>query len=87
MKVLAIGLLAIIALGSGGPTGSANEPRYNPPAKIILAGCDQSAYQICRQQWNICSDICQGSTGAVAETCWTGCVNRYKHCKIASSCP
>jgi hypothetical protein len=42
MKMLATGLLAIIALGSGGPTGSANEPRYNPPAKIILAGCDRA---------------------------------------------
>jgi hypothetical protein len=52
MKVLAIGLLAIIALGSGDLTVSANELRYNPPAKIILAECDQSAMRICRQQWD-----------------------------------
>jgi hypothetical protein len=43
MKVLAIGLLAIIALGRGDLTGSANELGYNPPAKIVLVGCDENA--------------------------------------------
>jgi hypothetical protein len=46
MRVLAVGLLSIIALGSGNLTGSASELRYNPPAKIFLAECDQSAMQI-----------------------------------------
>jgi hypothetical protein len=86
MKVLAIGLLAIIALGRGDLTASANDLRYNPHATIILVECDQSAMQICRQQWDYCSDICTGSTGAAADTCWTGCVNRYNHCKIAADC-
>jgi hypothetical protein len=35
MKVPAIGLLAIISLGSGELTGSANELRYTLPEKII----------------------------------------------------
>jgi hypothetical protein len=86
MKALAIGLLAIIALGIGDLTASANEPENNPRPKIILVECDQSAMQICRQQWDYCSNICTGSTGATADTCWTGCINRYNHCKIAADC-
>ena len=86
MKVLAIGLLAIVAIANGDVTASANELRYSPSEKIILADCDENAMQICRQQWDYCSDICTGSTGATADTCWTGCVNRYRHCKIASDC-
>jgi hypothetical protein len=58
MKALAIGLLAIIALGSGELTASANEQGYNPRPKIILVECDQNAMEICRQQWNYCSNIC-----------------------------
>jgi hypothetical protein len=87
MRVLAVSLLSIIALASGDLTGSANEVRYNPPAKIILAECDQSAMQICRQMWNTCSDICQSDSDPDhQQTCWTGCVNRYNHCKIAADC-
>ena len=86
MKVLAIGLLVIVATANGDSTASANELGYNPPEKIILADCDENAMEICRQQWHYCSDICTGSTGATADTCWTGCVNRYRHCKIASDC-
>ena len=86
MKVLAIGLLAIIALGSGGVTGSANELGCNPPGKIILAECDQSAMQICLQQWDFCSEICRSGDAASQQTCWTGCTNRYIHCKIAADC-
>ena len=76
MKVVAIGLLAIVAIANGDVTASANELRYNPPENIILADCDENAMQICRQQWQYCSDICTGSTGATADTCWTGCVSR-----------
>jgi hypothetical protein len=86
MKVAAIGLLAIITLGSGELTGSANELRYTLPEKIILVDCDENAMQICRQQWDICSNICTGSTGATADTCWTGCVVRYNHCKLSTGC-
>jgi hypothetical protein len=87
MRVLAVGLLSIIALGSGNLTGSANELRYNPPAKIFLAECDQSAMQICRQMWNYCSDICRSDSDPDhQQTCWTGCVNRYNHCTIAADC-
>ena len=86
MKVLAIGLLAIIALWSGDVRSSANELRYNPPAKIILAECDQNAMQICRQDWDYCSDICKSGDAASQQTCWTGCVTRYNHCKIAADC-
>jgi hypothetical protein len=48
--------------------------------------CDQNAMQICRQQWDICSDICVTGDIQSQQTCWTGCVNRYNHCRIASSC-
>jgi hypothetical protein len=85
MKVLAIGLLAIIALGSGDLTASINELRYNPDPKIILVACDQNTMQICRQQWNYCSEICNSDADVGhQQTCWTGCVNRYNHCKIAA---
>ena len=86
MKVRAIGLLSIIALGSGNLTGSGNELKYNPPARIILVECDQNAMQIYRQQWNYCSDICVTGDAQSQQTCWTGCVNRYNHCGIASNC-
>jgi hypothetical protein len=87
MKVRAIGLLAVIALGSGDLTACANELRYNPRPKVILVECDQNAMQICRQQWDYCSDICNGDADVIhQQTCWTGCVNRYNHCKIASDC-
>jgi hypothetical protein len=48
MKVLLIGLLAVIALGRGELTASANELRYTPSPKMILVECDQNAIQICR---------------------------------------
>jgi len=86
MKVLAVGLLAIIALGSGDLTGSAKEITHTSPAKIILAECDQNAMQICQQDWNYCSDICKSGDSASQQTCWTGCTNRYIHCKIAADC-
>ena len=87
MKVLAIGLLPIIALGGGELTASANELRYNPRPNLILVECDQNAMQICRQQWDYCSDICNSDSDVVhQQTCWTGCVNRYNHCKIAADC-
>ena len=86
MKVLAIGVLAMIAFGSGEMTGSANELRQSQPAKIILAECDQDAMQICRQQWDYCSDLCRSGDAASQQTCWTGCTNRYIHCKTAADC-
>jgi hypothetical protein len=58
-----------------------------PEAESAAASeCDQNAMQICRQQWNICSDICVTGDTQSQQTCWTGCVNRYNHCRIASSC-
>ena len=65
MKVLAIGLLAVIALGGGDLTASANELRYNPRLKIILVACDEDAMQICRQQWDYCADICTSAADVV----------------------
>ena len=70
--------------GSGAPAAGAIPGAEAEPA--AASECDQNAMQICRQQWDYCSDICTGSTGATADTCWTGCVNRYRHCKIASDC-
>ena len=69
MKVLAAGLLAIIALGSGDLTGSTNEMRYNRPENIILTACDQNAMQICRRNWNICSNICRSGGAVHQQTC------------------
>jgi len=86
MKVLAIGLLAIIALATGDLAGSATEIKGNPPANIIFAECDQNAMQICRQMWDTCSDICKSGDAASQQTCWTGCTNRYIHCKTAADC-
>ena len=86
MKVLAIGLPAIIALWSGDLAASANELGYTPRPNIFLVECDQNAMQICRQQWDYCSNICTSGDDASRETCWTGCINRYNHCKIASDC-
>ena len=65
MKVLAIGVMAIIALGSGDLRASANELRYNPRPKIILVEYVQNATQICRQQWDYCSDICNSDADLV----------------------
>jgi hypothetical protein len=86
MKALAIGLLAVIVLGSGDLTGAANELGYNPPAKIILAECDQNAMRICLQQWDFCSQICRSGDATSQQICWTGCTTRYVHCKTAADC-
>jgi hypothetical protein len=49
--------------------------------------CDQNAMQICRQQWDYCSNICSSDADVVhQQTCWTACVSRYTHCKIAADC-
>ena len=85
LKSTFVGLLALTAASDAFTQG--NELGYNPPAKIILAECDQNAMQICRQQWNYCSDICNSDADPDhQQTCWTGCVNRYNHCRIAADC-
>jgi len=70
--------------GSGAPAAGATAGAEPEPA--AASECDQNAMQICRQQWNICSDICVTGDAQSQQTCWTGCVNRYNHCRIASSC-
>jgi hypothetical protein len=70
--------------GSGAPAAGATAGAEAEPA--IASECDQNAMQICRQQWDYCSDICVTGDTQSQQTCWTGCVNRYNHCKIASAC-
>ena len=48
--------------------------------------CDQNAMQICWQDWGYCSDVCKSGDDASQQSCWTGCTNRYNHCKLASRC-
>jgi hypothetical protein len=70
--------------GSGGSAAGATPGAEAEPA--AASECDQNAMQICRQQWGYCSDICVTGDAQSQQTCWTGCVNRYNHCKIASGC-
>ena len=85
LKSIFVGLLALTAASDAFAQGK--ELGYNPPAKIILAECDQNTMQICRQQWNYCSDICSSDADPDhQQTCWPGCVNRYNHCRIAADC-
>jgi hypothetical protein len=70
--------------GSGAPAAGATAGAEAEPAAD--SECDQNAMQIWRQQWDICGDICVTGDAQSQQTCWTGCVNRYNHCRIASSC-
>jgi len=70
--------------GSGASAAGATEAAEADPA--AASECDQNAIEICRRQWDICSDICVTGDAQTQQTCWTGCVNRYNHCRIASSC-
>ena len=67
------------ATAAGATAGTEAEP-------AAASECDQDAMQICRQQWGICSDVCVTGDAQSQQTCWTGCVNRYNHCGIASNC-
>jgi hypothetical protein len=69
---------------SGAPAAGATTGAEAQPA--AASECDQNAMQICRQNWDYCSDICVTGDAQSQQTCWTGCVNRYNHCKIASAC-
>jgi hypothetical protein len=70
--------------GSGASKVGATAGAGAEPA--AASECDQNAMQICRQNWDYCSDICKSGDDASQQTCWTGCTNRYNHCKIASGC-
>jgi hypothetical protein len=70
--------------GSGAPAVGATSGAEAEPA--AASECNQNAMQICRQQWDYCSDICVAGDAQSQQTCSTGCVNRYNHCRIASDC-
>ena len=83
LKSTFVGLLALTAASDAFAQG--NELGYNPPAKIILAECDQNAMQICRQQWNYSSDICNSDADPANKRVGL-VVYTDNHCRIAADC-
>jgi hypothetical protein len=73
--------------GSGADYRGSGASAAGTEAEAAAASeCNQSAMQICRQNWDYCSDICVTGGAQSQQTCWTGCVTRYNHCRIASGC-
>jgi hypothetical protein len=82
LKLTLVGLLAFTAAASDAFA------QGSPPNSVGGGPGDAAsgAAGISGQQWNICSDVCVTGDAQSQQTCWTGCVNRYRYCKVASDC-
>jgi hypothetical protein len=58
---------------------------FVPHPKVLLAARNQDQARVCQQQAQGCDSICK-SSGADQKSCWAGCLDRYRECKMEADC-
>ncbi|UVO37637.1 hypothetical protein KUL72_04395 [Bradyrhizobium arachidis] len=85
MRAFVVGaLLSIVGTSSLLAANFTPSPAAHAPHSFSQITCDQKAASVCQQQANGCGNICKASTDY--QSCWQGCLNRYKECKYNAGC-